>query len=52
MSTMWKIKLKSHRGIAAALQFGVEFVRDLWRQVLAEREVRIRLMTEGHLDQR
>ena len=48
MNTIRQFKLKLQIRIEPAIEFGSELLRDMWQQVLAEREARIRLMTEGH----
>jgi hypothetical protein len=50
MNTLQQLKLKLQIRIDPAIEFGAELLRDVWQQVLAEREARIKLMTDGHLD--
>jgi hypothetical protein len=33
------------------MEFGWELLKDMWRQLLAQREARVRFMTDGYLDQ-
>lgn len=42
-------KLQTH--IDQVMEFGWELLKDIWRQLLAQREARIRFMTDGYLDQ-
>jgi hypothetical protein len=47
MNKFQQIKMKSQIRIDQAIDYGSEFLRDIWLQVVAEREARIRLMTDG-----
>ena len=48
MNTLQQFKLKLQIRIEPVMEFGSDLLRDMWQQVLAEREARIKLMTEGH----
>ena len=47
MNTLQQFKLKLQIRIVPAIEFGSDLLRDVWQQVLAEREARIKLMTGG-----
>lgn len=48
MNTLQQVKLKLQIRIEPAIEFSSNLLKDMWDQVLAEREARIRLMTDGH----
>jgi len=52
MNTMKQFKSKLHIRIEPAIEVGSELLRDMWQLLLAEREARIKLMTDGNLDRR
>ena len=49
MNALRQIKLKLQIRIKPVIKFGSELLRDMWQQVSAEREARIKLMTDGYL---
>jgi len=50
MNAIQQFKSKLRIRIVPAIEMGSEFMRDMWQLLLAEREARIRLMTDVHLD--
>lgn len=52
MNTYHQHNLKLQARIDQVMEFGWELLKDMWRQLLAQREARVRFMTDGHLDER
>ena len=47
MNTLQQLRLKFQIRIDPAFEIGSELLKDMWQLLLAQREARIRLMTDG-----
>lgn len=52
MNTYYHHDSKLQTRIDQVMELGWEFLKDMWRQLLAQREARVRFMTDGYLDRR